>query len=130
MKILVVDDSSWQRSMLRKVLGGAGCSVVDAANGNEAVAKVDAESPDVIVCDLLMPELDGFGFLGLLKERGLSIPVVIASADIQKATREKCEELGAFGFVGKPYTPDQLLKVVAAAAQSVGKGDPQLASGC
>lgn len=130
MKILVVDDSSWQRSMLKKVLGGAGHSVVDAANGNDALAKVEAESPEVIVCDLLMPELDGFGFLALLQERRSTVPVVIASADIQKSSQDKCRELGAFGFVGKPYAPEQLLDIVAAAAASRGKGDPQLASGC
>ena len=129
MKILVVDDSTWQRTMLRKVLGGAGYAVVDAANGHEAVAKLE-ESPSVIVCDLLMPELDGFGLLGLLKERGVAIPVVIASADIQKSTREKCEELGAYGFIGKPYTPDQLLQLVASAVESLGKGDPRVATGC
>lgn len=111
MKILVVDDSSWQRTMLKRILREAGHTVVEAGNGREAIERL-AELPEAIVCDLLMPVLDGFGLLAELKERGSGIPVVIASADVQRLTRERCAELGAADFLAKPYTPEQLVNAV------------------
>jgi len=115
-KILIVDDARWQRLQLTKVLVSAGHDVVEASNGREALRALEAGvAPEVIVCDLLMPELDGFGFLAELRERGGAVPVVIASADIQRTSRARCEMLGASGFVAKPYTAEMILAAVGAA---------------
>ena len=111
MKVLVVDDSIVQRMILKKILEGGGHSVIEASDGHSALELL-GESPDVIVCDILMPGLDGYGLLELLSLRGSAIPVVIASADIASTTQAKCIELGAFGFVQKPYRSDELRAVV------------------
>ncbi len=111
MKVLVVDDSVVQRMILKKILEGAGHTVIEASDGHAAFELL-RESPDVIVCDILMPGLDGYGLLELLNKRSSPIPVVIASADIASTTQEKCLELGAFGFVQKPYSSDELRAVV------------------
>lgn len=114
MKILIIDDARWQRSQLTKILSGAGHEVIQAANGREGIDKLGDE-PTAIVCDLLMPELDGFGVLEELRQRGSRVPVVIASADIQKTSRERCAELGARQFVSKPYTAETILHAISLA---------------
>lgn len=118
MKILIVDDSTLQRMMLTKIFGAAGHSVLEAADGHDAIAKL-RESPDVIVCDILMPGLDGFGLLEVLNAQRSPIPVVIASADFHSSVQAKCCELGAFAFVRKPYCGEELRAVVTLAHQAL-----------
>lgn len=115
MKILIIDDARWQRSQLTRVLSAAGHEVIQACDGSEGLLRLEQEGPSAVVCDLLMPTLDGFGFLTELKARGCAVPVVIASADIQRTSRERCHELGARRFVNKPYTPEEILEAIAQA---------------
>ncbi len=120
MKVLVIDDSAWQRAMLKRILNEAGHSVIDAPNGRAGLERL-AELPEAVVCDLLMPVLDGFDFLSRLRETGSKIPVVIASADIQSSTRARCDELGANDFLAKPYTPEQLISALTTAISSAAR---------
>jgi CheY-like chemotaxis protein len=118
-KILIVDDSRLsRRRFLAQPLRDAGYEVVEAADGQEGLAMYNEHQPDVIVSDLLMPVMDGFEFLAALNEQGSTCPAIVASADIQETTRSKVEELGAFGFLNKPYKSDELLAVVDQAIQS------------
>jgi CheY-like chemotaxis protein len=119
MKVLIIDDARWQRKQLAKMLSAGGHQVIEAANGIEGLALL-GENPDAIVCDLLMPVLDGFGFLEALRERGCLVPVIIVSADIQRTSRARCAELGACQFVPKPCSAEELLEAVSTAAASVG----------
>ena len=114
MKILIIDDSPWQRKHLARILGAVGHDVIEASNGMDGISRF-AEQPSVIVCDLLMPGIDGFGVLGALRDHATPIPIVIASADIQRTTRQKCEELGARRFVAKPYGAADILQAIAEA---------------
>lgn len=114
MKILIIDDARWQRGVLTKILSEAGHEVIEASDGREGIARV-SEELGAIICDLLMPNLDGFGFLAELRKRGSHVPVVIASADIQRTSRERCHELGATRFIPKPYNAAMLLKAIAEA---------------
>ena len=122
MKILIVDDSTVQRMILTRILSGAGHSVIAASNGHSAVAMLP-EAPDVIVCDILMPGLDGYGLLGVLAARSLSVPVVIATADIHPSTQEKCRALGAASFVAKPYSDGDMLSALEEAVKPKGRGE-------
>ncbi|MBS2019135.1 MAG: response regulator [Deltaproteobacteria bacterium] len=115
MKILIVDDARWQRQNLSKILAAAGHEVIQATNGREALEKL-SESPAIIVCDLLMPELDGFGFLEELGRRPDHPPVIIASADIQRTSRERCTALGAAAFLAKPYAANDILPLLSSVA--------------
>ncbi len=117
MKILIIDDARWQRSQLTRLLREAGHEVVVACDGLEGLERLD-EGTSAVVCDLLMPNLDGFGFLEELRARGSAVPVVIASADIQRTSRERCEALGARRFVSKPYKPADLLQALTEAVSS------------
>jgi twitching motility two-component system response regulator PilH len=110
--VLVVDDSSYQRAILRSSLETAGYNVTEASNGREGVDKAAAVKPDAILLDLLMPDMDGVAALTEIKERGFKIPVIVVSADIQETTKKTCMNLGAVGFVNKPVKGESLQSVL------------------
>jgi len=112
-KILVIDDSLFARLNICDILKGAGYETVEAENGNEGVKKVIDEKPDCALTDLLMPEMDGIAFLKALREKGLNLPVIVLSADIQETKRKQCMELGSAGFISKPPQKDEILEMVA-----------------
>jgi CheY-like chemotaxis protein len=112
MKILVIDDSRFQRSQLTRMLGQLGHEVIGAGNGQEGLVMLLQEGPDVVLCDLLMPVLDGFGFLAMVKAQAIPTPVIVASADVQNSTRELCFQLGARSFVTKPCSAEDLEAVL------------------
>ncbi len=106
-KVLVVDDSAIGREIVTRVLG-AKYEVIKAASGEEALRKIAETSPDLVILDLLMPEMDGFAVLSRLKETGNCVPVFVLSADIQKSTRSRVIELGAVDLINKPVDPETL----------------------
>ncbi len=101
-KILIVDDSRFARLKLSENIKEGGFEISEAADGEEGLKRVREEKPDIIICDLLMPVMDGFGFLEQLKLEGFTIPVLILTSDIQDKTREKALEKGAIGLINKP----------------------------
>jgi CheY-like chemotaxis protein len=111
-KILVVDDSWIARNMIAKPLTGT-YELVFAGNGIEALETIDMEKPDLILLDLLMPEMDGFAVLEELKEREFAPPVIVLSADIQESTRKLALSLGAAAFMNKPPKGENLLHLLA-----------------
>jgi twitching motility two-component system response regulator PilH len=106
--ILVVEDSSYQRGVIRKAVHGEGRNVTEAANADEALAAIKANSPDIILSDILMPGMSGIEMLAKLRESGSKIPVIVISADIQEPTRKECMDLGAVGFIFKPLVGESL----------------------
>lgn len=117
-KILIVDDSLFSRMHTCKPLREAGYELVEASDGVEGLAAVEEHQPDYIITDLLMPNLDGIGFLAALKERGIKIPTLVLTADIQDSKRQQCLEQGARGFLYKPVTKTKLLENIANLAVS------------
>lgn len=111
-KILVIDDSSFQRKIISSILKEDGYEVITAENGKEAMNNISTITPDIIISDLLMPEFDGFFILEHLQTRNISVPTLIVTSDIQKPTREKCYSLGAKGLLNKPVHKDTLLPAV------------------
>ena len=112
-KILVVDDSRFQRNVLQRLLTDNGHEAILAENGADAFEKLE-EHPDMVLCDLVMPVLDGFGFLEKLSGSDLRVPTIIVSADIQDSARERCMGLGAAMFLNKPVNEDTLLEHMGA----------------
>lgn len=121
-EILIVDDSMFQRRNIGSVLTDAGFAVTEAENGRDGLKKVFAHLPDIILTDLLMPEMDGIQFLAALRENKVNIPVFVLTSDIQENTRTKCLELGAAGFLSKPLKKTELLDAIGKAI-SLPKGD-------
>jgi PAS domain S-box-containing protein len=109
MKILVVDDNAVDRRLLRYNLEHHGCEVIEAENGVEGLRAADSGSPDVIVSDALMPEMDGFQFLRRVKmdERLRRIPFIFYSAVYTGDNEaELAKTLGAEAFIAKPLDPE------------------------
>ncbi len=113
-KILAVDDEPELIDLIRYHLGRAGYSVVTAANGWEAIESVKNERPDLILLDLMLPDLDGFGVCEILRQNPLTatIPVVIISAWASPDTRHLGLELGALDYITKPFSPHELVERV------------------
>ncbi len=109
--ILVVDDDLLFRRMLADQLADAGYVVRTAEDGEEALAKVAAESPDLILLDILMPKVDGFEVCRRLKsdEQTILIPVVMLSALTETEDRIHGIEVGADDFLSKPFNPQELM---------------------
>lgn len=122
-KVLIADDSFLARQLFIKVLKGKGYEVIEAINGKDAMEKILTQSPDCLLLDLLMPEMDGFAVLKALREENLSIPVIVVSADIQETSRAKCHELGAVGFLNKPIKDDGILTTIQKAIAPKGGSD-------
>lgn len=108
MKILVIDDSRFQVNQITKLLNKHGFETQHANNGKVALETLNSENFKAILCDLLMPEMDGFVFLETVKKENINIPVIILSSNIQKAARDRCKELGAKHFLSKPLTDEQI----------------------
>jgi len=109
--ILIIDDEEDLSSMLSFRLKGAGFGAIAANNGENGIELAKENKPDLILLDLMMPEIDGFEVSRRLKldpvTRG--IPIIIFSALGNKNTKESMEKLGAAGFVEKPFEPDILV---------------------
>lgn len=110
-RILIIDDSAFQRRIIRGLLTAEGYDVREACNGSEGLALADDEI-DGVLLDLIMPEMDGFAVLEALQRERPDLPAVVLSADIQDATRQQCLALGARGFLNKPPQRDRLLASV------------------
>jgi len=124
-RVLVIDDSKFSRGMTSRILREAGHEVLEACDGERGLEAVREHNPDCVVLDLLMPVLDGPGFLGRIRGEGSELPVVIASADIQASSRRMCEELGISGFVNKPVRADELCPCVQRAIRGPATGEDQ-----
>jgi CheY-like chemotaxis protein len=111
MKILVVDDEPFMLRMLQVILERDGYTMIQAANGNEAMAVAKQEQPSVVIMDAMMPKMDGLTALRLLKHDAdtHAIPVIMLTANPHKYPREEAESSGATVFLTKPFSPTQLL---------------------
>lgn len=101
-KILTIDDSMLTRNMLKRFLEDSGYEVIVAVDGENGLQVIEEQKPDVIITDLLMPKMDGMQLLREMKKRENTIPIIIFTANIQKAVVQECKELGAFDFFYKP----------------------------
>jgi DNA-binding NtrC family response regulator len=109
LKVLIVDDEASQRSGLAAMVSAWGMNPETAADGNEALLKLNSFPADVIITDLNMPGLDGFGFLERLRDAGDMPPTIVLTAfgNIETAVRT-VHELGAYWFLEKPLQPASL----------------------
>jgi DNA-binding response OmpR family regulator len=121
--ILVVDDKANVRQLLRDYLSEQGFNIATAANGREALYAARHETPDVILLDLMMPEMDGYEFLQQYrKER--TVPVIIITAKDEEADAVLGLELGADDYVLKPFRMRELVARVRAVLRRSEPADP------
>lgn len=118
--VLIVDDAAFSRRMLRKYVEAEGYNVLEATNGQEALEMVHQHPPACILTDLLMPDINGFQLLQMLREEGWTIPIAIITADIQDISRQRGAELGAAKFINKPVKEDEVRQTVRQLLQQSG----------
>jgi signal transduction histidine kinase len=112
--VLVVDDSADNRGLLAQLLEQAGHAVTEAANGREALEAIAAKAPDLVLLDLLMPVMDGFGVLEALRGRqGPFLPVIVVTAVQERDARLAALAAGANDFLLKPIDRQELAVRVA-----------------
>lgn len=109
-KALIVDDSLAEIANLKSILGDAGCMVVTASSGKEAVEKARTEKPSIIFLDIVMPDMDGYEACRILSADPATkgIPVVFVTSKGEKADKVWGQMQGAKGHISKPYSPDQI----------------------
>ena len=111
-KVLVVDDSALSRRTMRRILEGAGYTVVEADEGMAALEMYFIEKPVAVLLDLVMKGMYGLDVLAKLREMDHDVRVVIASADIQTSTRTLAEEAGAYAVVNKPLVASEVIQAL------------------
>ena len=113
-KILAVDDEPELTELMHFHLVRAGYEVTTAANGWEALDCIKLSRPDVILLDLMLPDLDGFGVCEILRRDPLTatIPIIIVSAWASTDSRNLGLELGALDYITKPFSPHELVERV------------------
>jgi twitching motility two-component system response regulator PilH len=112
--VLVVDDSQTLRSMLAEMLEGVGIRVIEAANGIEAKAHIQEKLPDLVITDLIMPEMNGYELCRWIKNDPAkqNVPVLICSTKSEEFDRYWGMKQGADAYITKPFHPPELLKTV------------------
>ena len=115
-KVMVIDDSNTIRRSAEIFLVQAGCKVILAEDGFDALAKITDHQPDVIFCDIMMPRLDGYQTCALIKKnaRFAGTPVVMLSSKDGLFDRARGRMVGSDEYLTKPFTKDSLLKAVSA----------------
>jgi DNA-binding response OmpR family regulator len=110
--VLVVDDDDQVREVVRINLEVEGYTVREAANADEGLAALEEDAPDLILLDVMMPQVDGWEMLRRVQERhGIgSIPVVMFSGKVDEAASVEAAQRGARGFVGKPFDLRSLIE--------------------
>ena len=122
--ILVVDDEERLTSLVKAYLMQEGFRVATARNGREALFIARQEKPDLIVLDLMMPEMDGYEFMRLhRKER--ETPIILLTARVEDSDKVLGLELGADDYVTKPFSPRELTARVRAVLRRAGQAAPE-----
>jgi twitching motility two-component system response regulator PilG len=122
LRVMVIDDSNTIRRSAEIFLGQAGCEVVLAEDGFDALAKIADHQPDLIFMDIMMPRLDGYQTCALIKRnpRLASTPVIMLSSKDGLFDRARGRMAGSNEYLTKPFTKDSLLRTVAAHAVRAG----------
>lgn len=121
--ILLVDDSALSRRTLRAILESEGYRIIEAADGLSAIERYSVDRPDLVLLDLLMPGIQGVEVLSKLKEIDGEARVIVASADIQRTTREQALAAGAAAYMTKPFERDIVNSTVMGILQGGSHGD-------
>jgi two-component system sensor histidine kinase/response regulator len=112
--ILVIDDTTELRSLIATVLLNFGFAVREAANGEIGVQMINEEKPDLVVCDINMPGMDGYATLAKVREssNAASIPFILMTGLVTRDGFRRGMVSGADDYLVKPFTPDELIEAV------------------
>ena len=113
-RILVVEDQEDNRQILRDLLGNAGYELTEAENGEEAIAAVAKQRPDLILMDIQLPVMDGYEATRRIRTNPdlNSVPIIAVTSYALTGDEDKARAAGCDGYVSKPYSPRDLLAKV------------------
>ena len=113
--VLVIDDSSVLRDIMREVLEDAGFNVIEAPHGQLGLERAQELAPDIVLCDINMPVLDGYGFVQAARahEHLRTVPILMVTAMAEKKSMRRAMDAGADDFLTKPFTPEELVAAVS-----------------
>ncbi|CAJ1810430.1 Chemotaxis protein CheY [Aeromonas salmonicida] len=113
--VLIVDDSATIRQVVGMTLKGAGCEVMEACDGKDALRKLDGKKINLIISDVNMPNMDGISFVKEAKKLAnyKFTPVIMLTTESQDSKKQEGQAAGAKAWVVKPFQPDQMLAAVA-----------------
>ena len=114
MKILTVDDSRTMRDMLRLALSSAGFNVVQAVDGLDGLDVLERENPELVITDINMPKMDGFGFIEGARKIGRFrvVPILVLTTESDPDKKMRAKKAGATGWIVKPFDPVKLVDVI------------------
>jgi two-component system chemotaxis response regulator CheY len=112
--ILTVDDSRTIREMLKAALLDAGMEVLQAEDGLQGLQVLESSKPDVIITDINMPRMDGFGFIEAVRGSGAhrAIPILVLTTESVDDKKERARRAGASGWIIKPFDPAKLVTAI------------------
>src|SRR5690606_4831679 len=113
-RILVVDDEESIVTLLQFNLEQAGYTVISAMDGQTAIRLAQGENPDLIILDLMLPELDGLEVCKQLRHKGINIPILMLTAKSDELDKVLGLELGADDYLTKPFSPREVVARVKA----------------
>lgn len=114
-KILVIDDSASLRQVVSIALKGAGYEVIEAADGRQALDRLDDNRVHLAICDVNMPVMDGITFVKEVKKRPANrfLPIIMLTTESRETRKQEGQMAGAKAWVVKPFRPEQILNAVA-----------------
>jgi two-component system, chemotaxis family, chemotaxis protein CheY len=121
MKILLIDDSKTMRNIQRSILTQMGhTQIEEAQDGLDALSKVGGFSPDLILVDWNMPNMDGLTFVKQFRAKGLKTPIIMVTTEAEKTRVIDAIKAGVNNYVVKPFTPDVLGQRIAETLTKMG----------
>lgn len=125
MVVLIVDDEQSIRSLVRKLLGDI-YIVLDAADGNEAVEVALKQKPDMILMDILMPNMSGYAALRVIKSKPATkkIPVVMLTGLASESDKKLAKQMGADGYITKPFSSAEIKRTIAQVLKTAARKQP------
>lgn len=112
--ILHVEDNAFNRKIVRDLFGRKGYTILEATDGEEALATAERQRPDLILMDIQLPKMSGLEVTRLLKgiENLRTVPIIAVTSFALSGDDQKAYEAGCDGYIAKPYSPRELLKLV------------------
>lgn len=111
--ILITDDNEMNRLVASTILENYGATIIEAANGEEALSALDKNKADLVLMDIQMPVLNGFDTARIIRKKGNKVPVIALTANAIKGENEKCFEVGMNDYITKPFKEEEFLKKIA-----------------
>jgi len=119
LRVLAIDDSRTMRNLLQGALAAAGHRVDLAEDGEAGLRRFDLSDPDVVITDINMPRLDGFGFIEAARgrRRDRIVPILVLTTEEAEDLKTRARVAGASGWIVKPFDEERLLWAIARVAQ-------------